>query len=217
LIRAAKRVLDKIELENPTSTRITSKERVDTNLWDMIALREAIINAFVHNDFTGEVPPKFEIFPDRIEITSAGGLPEGLSQEEFFLGFSVPRNKELMRIFKDLGMVEQLGSGVPRILENYGRECFTFSDHFLRMSFPVQGGQVSGQAGGQAGGQAEQLTKRQQEVLELIKSDPAISRKQLSKKLGINPSAIQKHIDSLKKKGIISRDSETTGYWKIHI
>ncbi len=119
LIRAAKRVLDKIELENPTSTRITSKERVDKNLWDMIALREAIINAFVHNDFTGEVPPKFEIFPDRIEITSAGGLPEGLSQEEFFLGFSVPRNKELMRIFKDLGMVEQLGSGVPRILESY--------------------------------------------------------------------------------------------------
>lgn len=79
LIRAAKRVLDKIELENPTSTRITSKERVDKNLWDMIALREAIINAFVHNDFTGEVPPKFEIVPDRIEITSAGGLPEGLS------------------------------------------------------------------------------------------------------------------------------------------
>jgi ATP-dependent DNA helicase RecG len=137
LIRAAKRVLDKIELENPTSTRITSKERVDKNLWDMIALREAIINAFVHNDFTGEVPPKFEIFPDRIEITSAGGLPEGLNQEEFFLGYSVPRNKELMRIFKDLGMVEQLGSGVPRILESYGRECFTFSDHFLRMSFPV--------------------------------------------------------------------------------
>ena len=45
-----------------------------------------------------------------------------------------------MRIFKDLGMVEQLGSGVPRILESYGRECFKFSDHFLRMSFPVQEG-----------------------------------------------------------------------------
>ena len=216
LIRAAKRVLDKIELENPTSTRITSKERVDKNMWDMIALREAIINAFVHNDFIGEVPPKFEIFPDRMEITSAGGLPEGLSQEEFFQGFSVPRNKELMRIFKDLGMVEQLGSGVPRILESYGRECFTFSDNFLRMVFPIHSGQAGGQAGGQEGGQAEQLTERQQEVLELIKTNPFISRKQLSEKLGINPSAIQKHIDSLKKKGIISRDSDTTGYWEIH-
>lgn len=63
------------------------------------------------------MPPKFEIFPDRIEITSAGGLPEGLSKEEFFEGFSEPRNKELMRVFKDLGMLEQLGSGVPRIME----------------------------------------------------------------------------------------------------
>ena len=118
----------------------------------------------MHNDFTGEVPPKFEIFPDRIEITSAGGLPEGLSQEEFFLGFSVPRNKELIRVFKDLGMVEQLGSGVPRILESYGRECFTFSENFLRMVFPIQGGQASGQASGQAGGQAEQMTARRYRI-----------------------------------------------------
>ncbi len=122
-----------------------------------------------------------------------------------------------MRVFKDLGMVEQLGSGVPRILESYGRECITFSENFLRMVFPIQGGQASGQESGQVGGQAEQMTKRQQEVLELIKSNPAISRKQLSERLAINPSAIQKHIDSLKKKGIISRDSETTGYWKVHI
>lgn len=79
LIRAAKQVIDKIELENPTATQITFKERINKRLWDSVALREAIINAFVHNDFTNEVPPKFEIFPDRIEITSAGGLPDGLS------------------------------------------------------------------------------------------------------------------------------------------
>lgn len=138
LIRAAKQVIDKIELENPTATKITFKESINIRLWDSVALREAIINAFVHNDFSNEVPPKFEIFPDRIEITSAGGLPDGLSQEEFFLGYSAPRNKELMRIFKDLGMVEQLGSGVPRILKSYGEDCFAFSDNFLRMSFPVQ-------------------------------------------------------------------------------
>lgn len=117
-----------------------------------------------------------------------------------------------MRIFKDLGMVEQLGSSVPRVLEIYGRECFAFSENFLQMVFPIRGGQV----GGQVGGQAEQLTGRQQEIMELIKSNPSISRKQLTEKLKINPSAIQKHIDTLKKKGIISRDSDTTGYWEIH-
>ena len=43
-----------------------------------------------------------------------------------------------MRVFKDLEMVEQMGSGVPRILENYGREFFSFSQNFLRMSFPKE-------------------------------------------------------------------------------
>jgi len=129
-------VLDKIEVANINLTKITSRERENTRLWNPVALREAVINAFVHNDYSKEIPPKFEILSDRIEITSAGGLPEGLSQAEFFEGFSVPRNKELMRVFRDLGLVEQLGSGIPRILETYSRDCFTFSENFLRMAFP---------------------------------------------------------------------------------
>ena len=52
-------------------------------------------------------------------------------------GCSVPRNKELMRIFRDLDLVEHLGSGVPRILKSYGKECFKFTENFLRMAFPA--------------------------------------------------------------------------------
>ena len=137
LIKATKQVLDKLELENKTITKITSKERENQRLWDAIALREAVINAIIHNDYTNEVPPKFEIFDDRIEITSAGGLPDALNQEEFFEGVSIPRNKELMRVFRDLDMVEQLGSGVPRILESYPKECFRFMENFTRMTFPI--------------------------------------------------------------------------------
>lgn len=46
------------------------------------------------------------------------------------------RNKEIMRIYKDLNLVEHLGSGVPRMLETYSKDCFKFSSNFLRMSFP---------------------------------------------------------------------------------
>lgn len=103
-------------------------------------LRYYFTCAIVHNDYTREVPPKIEFFDDRIEITSYGGLPEGLSEglseEDFFEGVSMPRNKEVMRIFKDLELVEQLGSGVPRILQSYRRECFRFLDNFIRMTFP---------------------------------------------------------------------------------
>ncbi len=83
---ATKQVIDKITVENRTNTKITAKEREQSNFWNPIALREAIINAFVHNNYTNEITPKFEIFAGRIEITSAGGLPESLCKREFFEG-----------------------------------------------------------------------------------------------------------------------------------
>lgn len=135
LVKATKNVLNKFEIENITKTKITSKERVDEKLVDSVALREAIINAVVHNDYSSEVPPVFEIFSDRIVITSYGGLIDGLSEEEFFSCCSKPRNRELMRVFKDIGLVEQLGSGMERILSAYDRSIFEFSKNFMKVTF----------------------------------------------------------------------------------
>src|SRR5690606_35804702 len=106
LIKATHQVLDKVKVENKTLTKITERQRQEKNLWHPVALREAIVNALVHNDYSREIAPKLEIFDDRIEITSYGGLPLGFTQDEFFKGHSVPRNKEIMRIFRDLDMVE---------------------------------------------------------------------------------------------------------------
>ena len=137
LIKATQQVLDKLNLENRTFTKITYKQRLERRLWNPVALREAVINAFVHNDYTYEVAPKFEIFKDRLVITSCGGLPYGISQEEFFSGTSIPRNKELMRIFRDVELVEHLGSGIPRILQSYSKESFKFMENTLRVIFPI--------------------------------------------------------------------------------
>jgi ATP-dependent DNA helicase RecG len=226
LIKATKQVLDKIDLENKTITRITAKERKETRFLNPVALREAVINAFVHNDYTNEVPPKFELFDDRIEITSTCSLPDELSREEFFEGFSVPRNKEIMRIYKDLDLVEQLGSGIPRILESYDKECFKFSNHFLRMSF-LKNGHVSdlidnqennnlgGPIGGPMGGPIGILTDRQTEVLNLLKENNLLSKRDLGRLLNINVSAAQSHIEILKEKGYLTRVGGTRGYWQI--
>lgn len=135
LVKATKQVLDKIEIENKTLAKITPKERDGKRLWNPVALREAVISAMAHNDYTSEVPHKFEFFDDRIEITSFGSLPQGMTEKEFFEGYSVPRNKELIRVFRDLELVEHLGSGVPRILKSYGKECFKFTENFPRMTF----------------------------------------------------------------------------------
>lgn len=65
LVKATYSILDKLEVENITHTKITSKQRINQQSWDTTALREAVLNAFVHNDYTTEIPPKFEIFDDR--------------------------------------------------------------------------------------------------------------------------------------------------------
>jgi predicted HTH transcriptional regulator len=135
LVKATNQVLDRIQVENNVYATITYPKRIERPKWDYNAIREAVVNAILHNDYTSEVPPKFEFFDNRFEITSYGGLMPGMSKEEFFSGMSKPRNKELMRVFRDLDMVEQLGLGIPRILKSYGRECFTFTENFLRMSF----------------------------------------------------------------------------------
>lgn len=68
-----------------------------------------------------------------------------------------------MRIYRDLELVEQLGSGVPRILKSYDRGCFRFYPNFIRMTFPKS-----------VGGAIGELTDRQKEVLQLIKENNRI-------------------------------------------
>ena len=135
LIKATHKVLDKLDIENKTAARITHKARVEQPLWNKVALREAVINAIVHNDYTTEIPSVFEIYSDRIEITSTGGASTIRNMEDFFAGYSKPINRELMRIYKDLELVEHLGSGLGRILRVYGKESFIVSQNFMKNVF----------------------------------------------------------------------------------
>uniref|UniRef100_UPI0037C5E54B Fic family protein n=1 Tax=Paenimyroides marinum TaxID=1159016 RepID=UPI0037C5E54B len=185
-------------MENRTLAKITPKERKEQRLWNAIALREAVINAFVHNDYTKEVAPKFEIFDDRLEITSYGSLPEGLSKEEFFEGYSIIRNKELMRIFKDLDLVEQLGSGIPRILQAYTQDCFHFSENFLRVTLP------STESVTQTQQDTQQDTQQVKELLKVFKGTH--SRGELQEMLGLSDreNFRQKYLQPAIEAGLIA-------------
>ena len=213
LIKATKSVLTKLEIENKTAAKITPMERVETPLWDRVALREAVINAIVHNDYSFEVPPKFEIFPDRLEITSAGRLPESLSREEFFTGISIPRNKELMRIYRDLDIVESLGSGIPRILRAYSEDCFHFTENFIRITFPacvqVDHASVIENA-------TEKTNKTQQGILHLIKENKYLTYDEIAKQLSLERTTIWRNIKILQEKELLRRvGPDKGGYWEV--
>jgi predicted HTH transcriptional regulator len=133
LLKATDLVLNKLQLENKTFTKITSKFRKDKQLYDPVATREAVVNAFVHNDYTDLMTPVFELFDDRLEITSYGGLIDGMTTEELVRGISRPRNRELMRIYKDTDFVEQLGSGMNRMMKVYNPDIFNITPNFFQV------------------------------------------------------------------------------------
>ena len=224
LIKATKSVLAKLEVENKTAATITPVERIETPMWDRVALREAVINAIVHNDYSFEVPPKFEIFPDRLEITSAGRLPETMTMKEFYEGVSLPRNKELMRIYKDVELVESLGSGIPRILRAYGEDCFRFTENFIRLVLPISHHPAidSTQDGGKDGGL--ELTDRQKDILSFVQQfgglnggkDGGLKVEDIAVKMKLGKRTIERELATLQKLGILRRaNGRKEGYWEI--
>lgn len=171
-----------------------------------------MINALV-NDYSNEYPPKFELFDDRLEITSTGGLPENFTKEDFLGGFSAPRNKELMRIFKDLRLVEHLGTGVRRILRVYDKSIFEFYPNFLRVTFKFRENIF------------EKFDSNKKEVeklrigvaiLDNIKQNPYITVKELAVIIKVSERTIMRYINDLIEDSNLARvGHKKGGYWEI--
>lgn len=227
LIKSTNNVLDKMKIENVTHAKVTSTKRIEKNLVNPVAMREAIVNCIVHNDFTREIPPVFEIFSDRIVMTSYGGLIPGQSEEDFFSCSSMPRNRELMRVFKDVGLVEQLGSGMSRILRAYDKNIFSISDHFIKAVFPfdeelidtnLEGAtDIATDATNTATNQLMILTEDEQKVVDAIRINPEITQVQLNEATGITLGTIKRILPRLQEKGKIERiGNRRSGKWHIN-
>ena len=83
-----------------------------------LAVREAVINAVAHADYTQRgAPIRLAIFDDRLEVESPGLLPFGLTIEELQHGISKLCNHVISRVLHALGLVEQWGSGIDRMTD----------------------------------------------------------------------------------------------------
>lgn len=216
IITATQRILDRLDAENTVYAKIEYKGRKEVEMIDKAALKEAVINAVVHNDYSYGNSPIVELYSDRIEITSAGGLPQELSQEEFLEGVTAPRNKELIRVFKDVDLIENIGSGVLRILDAYDKSCFKFMEHFLRVSFKYKENPFEYNQEGNQEKFSKQLNETQDKIISLIKQNPNITQKEMAKILKISREKVKYHIAVLKETNILTREGSTKkGTWKI--
>ena len=85
-------------------------------VWDypFEAIRELLINAFIHRDWTKQNYVRVIVYNNRMEITSPGSLPNGMTTEKIRSGAQLQRNPSSVRIFRDYGYVEDQGIGIRR-------------------------------------------------------------------------------------------------------
>ena len=107
-----------------------------------VAFREAIANALIHRVWDVESQIRVLMFDDRIEVVSPGGLPSGITAEEYLSGkLSVLRNRNLANVFYRLGFVEIFGTGITRIKQLYEegfiKPDFEVSENTIKIVLPV--------------------------------------------------------------------------------
>ena len=203
-------------------------ERTEIFEYPQKALREIILNTIVHRDYTSPIDIQIKILDNSITIFNPGRLYGDISIEDLHTDSyqSQARNKLVTEAFYLTGDIEKYGSGYIRIREdikNYPTMKFEYRENgngylvtisYTNQKVELSNSSASGQIGGQIGGQIN-LTPRQQEILNLIKDNSKITQKEMESKLKINRSAILKHLNNLKEKGVLTRVGGTRGYWEV--
>ena len=212
MLVAVKQVLDYMEALNDTTIDLGSSLRKESKLFDFPCFREAWLNACLHNRWSRQTPPAVYLFDDRIEIISVGGLPDGLTLEEFYEGKSKPVNLELQQIMVQLDYIEQTGHGVPLIVSRYGREVFDISENFITVTIPLNHRRNEENSYAQTAIRA--IDSSDGKILELMKENSNISVSEISRLVGLGTTTVTKRIHRLKEEGIVERKgSKKTGQW----
>jgi len=108
-----------IDFYNGTKATFHDLLRTDERDYPEDAVREALLNAIVHRDYSFSGSTIINLYSDRIEIISLGGLVSGLSLEAVMLGASQPRNEKLASLFYRMKLIEAYGTGISKIISCY--------------------------------------------------------------------------------------------------
>lgn len=179
------------------TTDISDSRHQETWDFPLIALREAIINSLVHADYSLKGSPiRFAIFKNRIEIENPGLLLPGLTTADLQRGISKLRNRVIGRVFYELGLIEQWGSGIQRMNHEVQRAGFPIPMlEELGQSFRVTFSRVRSSV--------LKLDDKDSRIVEIIKNTPGLTTAQVAKKICLTPRATRGRLSRLIKSGIL--------------
>lgn len=167
------------------------------------AVREAIANALVHRTWDIPTAIRVALYPDRVEITSPGGLPAGITQEEYLQHqISILRNPKLANVFYRLGYIEAFGTGIQRIRYAYVRSQvqpeFHITEHIIQVVLPLLDALPS-------------LDQEEEKIKALFSSNALLSRQDIERETGFEKNKVIRLLNRMGEKKAIRRVGKGRG------
>ena len=203
LFRQMEDIYAYIDRFNRIRAEFPGLKRVDTRDYPPEAVREAMLNAIVHRDYSYSASTFISIFDDRIEFVTLGGLPKGIAMSDVMMGVSVPRNRRLANIFYRLHLIEAFGTGMLKIKECYaGCSCqpaVEASENAFKIMLP----NVNYEA--ETTSRENSLSEKEQRILEFISAKQPVSRAEIEAATGLSQSVTVRTLKKLLELGAIQK------------
>ncbi|MEA1968667.1 MAG: ATP-binding protein [Thermodesulfobacteriota bacterium] len=209
----------------PKAGKIVGIQRVDRFAIPLEAVREAIVNAVVHRDYSiSGSDIKFAVFDNRIEITSPGTLPRSLEIDDIIAGRSEIRNRVIARFFREINFIEQWGTGIQKILslcrEN-GQKKPEFKESglfFKVVLFMAKKRDKLTETSQKTSQKTSQETsqKTSQKIFSLLHQNNRLTIKELADSLSISDRAVKNNLKILKEsEKLIRVGPDKGGFWQV--
>lgn len=203
------------------------------------SIRELIVNAAVHCSFLQSSVIQVAVFDDRLEITSPGGLMPGVTIDKMKEGFSKVRNRAIASAFSYMNIIEQWGSGIPKIMNEmdaYGLEEPEFIDMECALRINLyrsrpdnhHHGTIDTNHGttdtnesdpdtkGTEGDAKISLDENSRVIIALVKENPRITQKAIQEQSNVSLRTVKRIMAELQDKGIIKRKGNNRlGEWMV--
>ena len=167
------------------------------------AFREAIANALIHRVWDVDSQIRVSMFDDRTEVVSPGGLPSGITEDEYLSGkLSVLRNRNLANVFYRLGFVEIFGTGITRIKQIYSeasvKPSFEVSENAIQIVLPIYEENAN-------------LTEDEKVVYKLLSKNMLKSMSEIAPYISFGKSKTTKLLKDMEQKGVIAIEGKGKG------
>jgi len=189
-----------LNLVNKVSSSINGLIRIDKKDYPDFSLRETLLNAIIHRSYYFNGSILLSIFDDRIEINSIGGLIDTLTLKDIYSGVSESRNPNLAELFHRLGYVENYGTGIERIMNEYNdsnlKPSIELSENVFKIILPnknyIEQKQIIN----------NKLSKEEQ-ILEYLRINHEIKRELVENILNLSKSGARKVINKMIEQNLI--------------